>query len=146
MVNFTPYDTFGRSSRRQVGFITVERASRAARAADSRRLNAHGTDGDRLAFNTHTSITIRSWAPDTTNDALSRYHALDMAGIHVGVVFLDSDRYFAMVSYPEPGNTAWVVLPGSYPKTPMGMVLARRAVEGALVVRAAFLRSSALTA
>ena len=146
LVNFAPYDTFGRSSRRQAGYVTAERASRAARAAESRLQNSHSTDGAKLASNPHTPISVRRWEPDTRKDEIGRQRGFDIAGNHVGTVYLESGRLFAMVSYPEPGNTDWVVLPGSHAWNPMGLSLARRAAEAVLRDRAAFLKASTLPA
>lgn len=138
MVNFTPFDTFGRSSRRQVGFITAERASRAARAAEARRADAVGHQHAAAAATPRIPV---AWSYAPTGDRSTTCTAYVGGTERVGRVYSQGDRYFAQVTYPEPGNTASVVLPGSYDQTPAGRQKAKRAVEDALATRAAARRS-----
>ena len=143
MVTFTPYDTFGRSSRRHVGFITAERASRAAWAAEARRADAVSAQDAVTAAAPRIPV---AWSYAPTGDRSTACTAYVGGTERVGRVYSQSGRYFAQVTLPKPGNTASVVLPGSFDLTPAGRHLAKRALEDALNARAAFLKSTALPA
>lgn len=137
MVNFTPYDTYGRSSRRQAGYITAERASRAA-AADKRRREAAGD----AKVPTLPRVAV-AWSFTRKEDRATHCSAYINGTERAGRVFVEGGRLFAQVTYPEPGNTASVILAGSFDQTPAGCQQAKRAVEDALAAHAADRRAAA---